>query len=399
MDAAARSEPEPRHTRVLVVLPSWVGDAVMATPALRFLRRSMPGALIGALSRPGVDRVLAGLEDGEGRAVFDEFHLHHPTGVLGPKFAAAKVRPRRYGSALLLTNSFSTALAARIAGIPRRCGYDRDGRGPLLTVRIHAPRARDQGRSGSGPGPSYAVVPAVSYYWHAVTHFLEPATPPLTPPALDHPTRADLALPAGERLALRVTETDAAEAAAVRASVGLAAAERFAVLNPGGNNPSKRWPPERFAAVAGHLDARGLRVLVNGSPGEVELCRQIAGRSGAGERIAVLAEHGGTLGSLKALVRDASLLVTNDTGPRHIAVAFGTPVVALFGPTDPRWTTVPACPLPDGSPSEVVLVADADLPPGVISNDVPERCRVERIGTGAVIDAADRLLAAGAGLG
>ena len=386
---------------MLIVLPSWVGDAVMATPALRLLRRSMPGAYFGALARPGVDRVLAGLEDGAGRAVIDEFHLHHPTGVLGPKFAAAKVRPRRYGSALLLTNSFSTALAARVAGIPRRFGSDRDGRGPLLTGRFRAPKARDQGRTGSGVGPSYAVVPAVSYYWHAARAYLDPETPPLEAPPLDHPTRAQLDLPDRERLSLALTERDLAEAAEVRASIDMGpdetgAGEAFALLNPGGNNPAKRWPADRYAALARHLTDRGLRVLINGSPDEAELCRDIAERASVGERVSVLPDHGSTLGALKTLAADASLMVTNDTGPRHIAVAFGTPVVSLFGPTDPRWTTVPTAPLPDGSPSETILVAEADLPPGTIANDVPERCRVDRIELGAVIAAADALLDAAA---
>jgi len=376
---------------VLIVLPSWVGDAVMATPALRLLRRSMPGAFIGALARPGVDRVLAGLEDDTGRAVIDEFHTHHPTGVLGPKFAAAKVRPRRYGSALLLTNSFSTALAVRVAGIPRRFGYDRDGRGALLTVRFRAPRAHEQGRSGSGIGPAYAVVPAVSYYWHAARAYLEPGIAPLEAPPLVHPTRADLILPDDERLSLAVTERDTAEAAGVRRSIAMGESERFAVLNPGGNNPAKRWPADRYAELARHLADRGLRVLVNGSPAEADLCREIAELSGAGDQVSVLPDHGSTLGALKALVGGASIMITNDTGPRHIAVALGTPAVSLFGPTDPRWTTVPTRPLPDGSSSESILVADAELPAGTIANDDPERCRVDRIETSAVIAAADRL--------
>ena len=109
--------------RLLVVVPSWVGDAVMATPALRLIRRSMPGVFIGALVRPGIDEVLSGA------GFFDEVHVARASGVMGPKFAAAKVRPRRYDAALLFTNSFSSALTVRLAGIGRRIGYDRDARG------------------------------------------------------------------------------------------------------------------------------------------------------------------------------------------------------------------------------------------------------------------------------
>ena len=123
--------------RILIVLPSWVGDAIMATPALGLVRSRAPGALIGVLARPGIDQVLSGLE------FFDEVHVERAAGVMGPKRVAAMLRPRRYDSALLLTNSFSTALTARLAFIPRRIGYARDGRCLLLTHRLAAPKRAD----------------------------------------------------------------------------------------------------------------------------------------------------------------------------------------------------------------------------------------------------------------
>src|SRR5690349_1107621 len=116
--------------RLVVICPSWVGDVVMATPALRLLRSRLKGSFIGGLVRPGMDELLAGTD------FFDEVHVERAGGVMGPKFAAAKLRPRRYDAALLLTNSFSTALIARIAGVPRRVGYNRDARGLLLTDRL-----------------------------------------------------------------------------------------------------------------------------------------------------------------------------------------------------------------------------------------------------------------------
>src|SRR5215510_6804988 len=90
--------------RLLVVCPSWVGDAVMATPALRLLRDSLKGSFIGGLVRPGIDQVLSGT------GFFDQVHVERSRGVMGPKRVAAAVRPMRYDTALLLTNSFSTAL-------------------------------------------------------------------------------------------------------------------------------------------------------------------------------------------------------------------------------------------------------------------------------------------------
>jgi len=105
--------------------------------------------------------------------------------------------------------------------------------------------------------------------------------------------------------------------------------------------------------------------------------------------VAELPGLGVTLGSLKALVRRCAVMVTNDTGPRHIAAALNVPTVALFGPTDPRWTT-----LPPGTP-EVRIVADPTLPDDEVADDHPERCRIDRIEIGRVIDAVERALEMG----
>ena len=185
-------------------------------------------------------------------------------------------------------------------------------------------------------------------------------------------------------MTLPITDTDRREAERVRESAGFDGAT--AILNPGGNNPAKRWPADRFAALADYLDrAHGLTVLLNGSPAESELCGAIAG-SAATDPV-VLPDHGHTLGALKALAHEASLMVTNDTGPRHIAAAVGTPLVSLFGPTDPRWTTIPVPP-----EREAILVADDSLPVDEVSNDHTERCAIDNIPLDAVIAAADGML-------
>lgn len=106
-----------------------------------------------------------------------------------------------------------------------------------------------------------------------------------------------------------------------------------------------------------------------------------------------LPDLGITLGALKALCQRAKLMVTNDTGPRHIAGATGTPLVTLFGPTDPRWTTIPVRSHADDSPRETILVADPTLPPDQSANDHPDRCRVDHITPAQVAAAADEQLA------
>lgn len=364
--------------RLLVVLPSWVGDTVMATPTLRRLRHAMPGVYIGALCRPGIDQLLAG------SPLVDEVHTFQPHGVMAPKRAAAKVRGRAYDTALLLTNSFSTALITRLAFIPRRVGYNRDNRAMLLTDPVAPPR---------NPDRSWKLTPAVDYYWNLASHLLNQ---PLTDWSVHTPTdcvSVPLALPPGVFMELPTTDADRAGATDVLARAHMQPADRFAILNPGGNNTAKRWPADRYAALARHLvEAHNLRVLVNGSPGEADLCHDIAAQAAPPARpgaVASLPALGITLGALKALCERAALMVTNDTGPRHIAAALGTPLVTLFGPTDPRWTTIPVRTHADASPRETVLVADPTLPATESTNDHPDRCRVDRITLETVTNAAD----------
>jgi len=420
----------------------------MATPAVRALREHLPGAYIGALMRPGIDQLLAG------STFFDEVHIMSAQGMMGPKRAAARLRARRYDVALLLTNSFSTALTARLAGIPRRIGYDRDARAVLLTDPVRPVRRRDIEpfrRSHANPA-DWAPVPACEYYYRLVTEFL-----------------GEMKIDPGPMgpLELVATRGEELEAADILSRAGITldgpAATPFVLLNPGGNDTAKRWPAERFAALADYLTRNcNLSVLISGSPAEAELidgicaaCRHaeasaepagspaepgpeatgappqppdegselplptpptsdsamlVASRPGARPptrpdvgadvplgpdesdaapstpaRVVNLARLGVTLSTLKPIVARARVMVTNDTGPRHIAAALGTPVVTLFGPTDHRWTTIPHL-------DEIRLLADPTLPEEEVANDHPERCRIERIGLGDVVNAVNRLL-------
>ncbi len=355
--------------RLLVVMPSWVGDAVMATPSLRVLRELLPGAFIAALMRPGIDDLM------RGSSYFDEVHVGRASGVMGPKRVAAQLRPRQYDTALLFTGSFSTALITRIAGIPRRVGYERDGRSLLLTDGLVPHRRRDvepYSRSSTDPG-AWAPVPACDYYY-ALTRYL----------LATHNLRAYSMGP------LELNTIDAEERAATelleRAGLSDQRQRRMIILNPGGNKDEKRWPLDRFAALADHLiEKQGSMILLNGSPKETELVRSILDRIERRDHAVALPELGMNLSILKALVKRCKLMVTNDTGPRHIAAAFGVPVVTLFGPTDHRWTTIPF-------EDEIELVADPTLPEEEISNDHPQRCSIDRIELAEVISASEKLL-------
>lgn len=345
------------------MLPNWVGDAVMATPAIELLRENLKGTFLGALCRPGIDEIFEGCD------LFDEVHVERGSGVFGPKFMAAKVRPRRYEAALLLTNSFSSALVARIAGIPRRVGYNRDGRGFLLTEKLLVPKRGDG---------SWAIIPACRYYYDAAESLLHEEQPRYNALAL---ATIPLAFPAGVGMKLRCSPRQSLAGerflSQALASRELPPTTRFAVLNPGGNNPAKRWPAARYAAIADLLYTQfQLPCLVNGSPAEQEIVSQVVEAATLARPIGLPFVQGPqrpSLSTLKHIISRAALVVTNDTGPRHIAAAFGVPLVSLFGPTDHRWTIIPT------SAPEVVVLADETLPENMSANDHPLRCRIEQI--------------------
>lgn len=360
-----------RPPRILVYLPSWLGDTAMATPTLRLIRDTSPGSVIVGLGRPGAADLLAGTD------FLDDLIEADARKLMGPPRVASRLVPFRLDAALLLPNSFASAVTVRLAGIPVRVGYDRDARGMLLTHRLQPARRGPPAWKTTG----YEPVSAVGYYLDAGKALLgalglKPA-------------------PAPVRLELAVSDSQRRSGEDVLARAGALDAP-FVLMNPGGNNPAKRWPLERFAALGHHLiTVHGLKVLINGSPGEADVVRLIRdalvlNHPEDESRVACLTELGINVGSLKEIVRRARLMVTNDTGPRHIAAALGTPCVTLFGPTDPRWTTLPSDSA--GPPRELVLVADPNLPRDEVADEHPERCRIDRIPLEAVVGAADSLL-------
>jgi heptosyltransferase-2 len=328
--------------RLLVVAPSWLGDAVMATPALLALRTSLPNARIVLLCRPGIDGVLNGL------GAFDEAIVDRMGGWSGPLRAAARLRRERCDAALLLPNSFRSAFAVALAGIPRRIGYRRNGRSWLLRGGVERIRERP--------------FSTIDLYAELV--------------------ELGLGIEVADR-APRLVVTEA-ERARGRALLGDLADRPFALLIPGGNKEAKRWPAERFAAVADALAERhGLAIAASGSPGERPIVAAL--RAAARRPIVDLIERGIELPALKAIAAAARVVIGNDTGPRHVALALGTPTVTLFGPTDHRWTIVRGA-------QERLLVAEPFLPEELVADDRPGVCAIDRIAVGDVLAAVDSIL-------
>jgi len=332
--------------KVLVVLPSWVGDLVMCTPSLRALRAALPQARIEVLAKPALAAVLEGL------SCVDASHAHMMKGWLGPCTGAGKFRAMKFNAVLLFPNSPRSALFALATGAPTRIGWGRDGRSWMLTHALKAPKDR-RARS------------AVDWY-------------------------ADLTAWATQRPVtereVRLACSDAERAAAAKLLQGLA--RPIIILNPGANRSDKRWPAQKFGQLATRLiTATKGSVAVTGSPEEKNLVSSVIVHSG--NTAVNLIDRGVTLGSLKAAIADANLLITNDTGPRHLAAGVQTPCVSLFGPTDPRWAALHETP---GSTRELQLLAEPFLPTEIIADRVAKFCAIDRIGVGDVTHAALRLL-------
>ena len=299
--------------RLLVVMPSWLGDTVMATPTLRALRKLYVDAHITALIRknmkpildgcPWVNRIVTvrprrkGIQEGR---------------RTGPVALARRLSAGQFDTAVLLPNSFRVALLARMAGIPRRVGYDRDGRGFLLTDRL-LPR-RDRGR--------FIPVPTRDYYL-GLAQYLGASDP-------------DSAL----ELFTKPSYEEKAELLLSQAGYTPSDTRRLILISPGANyGDAKIWYPDRFAAVADRcVRELGAVVGVIGAPNEQVILDKVL--AAAQEPILDLPRLGMDLGLLKSIVRRSSLVITNDTGPRHVAAAFGVPVVTVFGPTDPAWSQI-----------------------------------------------------------
>ena len=288
---------------LLIRATNWVGDAVMSLPALRAVRERWPQTRISLLARPWVadlyarehivDRILP-------------YTAKPGRGDWGAKWAIAQqVKALGCDTALLLTNSFESAAVARLAGIPRRIGYARDGRGWLLTDAI--------------PRPAPGSIPRFEafYYLNLLRRI----------GWLDQ-------LPADVTIRLDGNAEAAAAGAPRLHALGLEGA--VIGVSPGAAyGTAKRYIPERFAEAAVTIAKQiGGQVALFGSGSERELCDHVASLI-AGQGIRTHNAAGQTsLGEFIEMAAACRLFLTNDSGAMHIASALGVPTVTVFGPTD-----------------------------------------------------------------
>jgi heptosyltransferase-2 len=287
-----------------IFLPNWLGDLVMATPMLRAVRRHFgkEARLIGIM-RPYLADVLAGTN------WFDEQWYFHPKAKQDSHrhwTLIHRMRRTHIDMALLLPNSLRTALLARLGGAKERIGYSRYGRGPLLTKKVELPRCH--GRVGDGP--------MVDYYLKIAE-------------AIGCP-------PESRRLELATLPEDERTADYVWSRLALRPDNRVVTLNSGSSNGAARfWPSEYFAALAQRIATElNYDCLVMCGPKERALAKEIV-KLADHPRVFSMADQPLDLGTSKACIRRSQMMVSTDSGPRHVAAAFGKPVVTLRGPTLP----------------------------------------------------------------
>jgi heptosyltransferase-2 len=366
--------------RIRVRGVNWLGDAVMTTPALLRLREAFPAAHISLLTpakladlwwrHPAVDEVLTFAPRESVLAV------------------SRRLRPGRFTHALVLPNSPRSALEVLLAGIPRRIGYARPWRNWLLTqavagrpgaVKMRKRTAAEIRRLlAAPPATPEPAFPPAAHQIHEYLHLVgalgadpQPLAPRLQAVPFGDSGLARL-LPAGERRP-----------------------GGFIGLNPGAEyGPAKRWPVESFAAAANELYERcDCELLIFGGPGNLALAEQLRTLlPGPLARGHVTSLAGKTrLGELMTALQLCRVLITNDTGPMHVAAALGTPVVTPFGSTSPELTG-PGLP---GDPRHRLLKSDAPCAPCFLREcPVDFRC-LRGLGADRVVPAVLQLLKSG----
>ena len=292
--------PKPSRKKILLVSVNWLGDLLFMTPAIRAIRRANPDSVITCLSPS------RGVELLQGNPHLNEV-IPMPAGrglvsLLRWWPLILRLRSERFDTAFLFHRSFTRAFVVWAAGIPQRVGTRTWKRGWLLTTAVEPP-PKD---SISKVDTFLRVVEAVGIR------------------------------PDGSHYDAPILPEDWKAADALIRELGVGEGERVVALHAGANWRLKRWPARNFAQLADALAALyGAKILFVGGEGDLPLIEGILQRM---QTRPLVAAGRTSFRQLGALLARTSLLISNDSGPLHLGIAAGVPVVALFGPTDPKLT-------------------------------------------------------------
>lgn len=285
--------------KIIVRAPNWIGDSILSIPALKNLQRHFPDAEIWMAAAEWVSGLFRSFTFIKGFIPVDD-----PSKINRFRRTASEIKNLGFDTGILFTNSFSSALLFYLAGIPRRWGYQKDGRSALLTKAVKMKNGVQEGHQAD--------------YYTNLLHLLGMETRP-------------------EELSLPLSSEEIKAARDKFLDLKAAFSRPLIVLNPGAYyGPAKRWPAERFAALADLLQKNDKgNIVITGSAEEISLSHRIS--EALGKKPIVLS--GKTdLRQLAAVISQADVFVTNDSGPMHMANALKVPVVAIFGPTNPAVT-------------------------------------------------------------
>jgi heptosyltransferase-2 len=283
--------------RVIVRAPNWLGDAVMALPAMAAVRRALDGRTLIVAARDSI------------APLFHEVTPVAPDDILtlDPAREAVQLRAARADAIVLFPNSFGSAWSARRAGIADRSGYRASARGLLLTRSVPRPRGR---------------LHQIEYY-----------------AALARALGFDV--PSGDAPRLEPSVFSRGKANALLESAGVGSGDLLVGFAPGAAyGHAKRWPPDRVAQVIAGLGRLGAVSVLVGAAADRETGRAIESTLPPGVRMANLIGRT-SLRDLVGLIARCAAFVSNDSGAMHIAAALRVPLTAIFGPTDER-ATAPA---------------------------------------------------------
>ncbi|HWQ32752.1 MAG TPA: lipopolysaccharide heptosyltransferase II [Blastocatellia bacterium] len=311
--------------RIFIRGTSWLGDAVMTLPALRRLRAAFPAAHLTLLATPRTAELFTA-------APFVEEVIEYRRREAGLRAFAEAVktmRARRYDLALLFQNAFEAALLAFLGGARLRIGYAAQGRSALLTHPLHhTPDHRNRHQT-----LDYLDIVIAAERACGLNPNVEQNTTP----------------------SLTATASHRSAAAALLERHGIqpgASGQPLIALNTGATNSrAKCWPADRYAALADRLaDALNARLILIGAPSEREHAAQVIAQMQRARAVNLAGET--NLNELIGVLDRAALLITNDTGPAHIAAALGRPTLTIFGPTN-EFETAPL-----GVRAEIVRAPD-----------------------------------------
>lgn len=291
--------------RVVVRGTNWVGDSVMTVPALRALRRLLPDAKITLATRPFAKGIFSEVD------FIDDVLVYDRRNAFSVVSQVREWRRREFDLAVLFQNAFEAALIPFLAGVPTRLGYATESRQGLLTHPLPLPDWRSSKHE-------------VFYYLYLITALEQSLSGTSTVCESD------------PDISLTISESRKNEATELLRSYGVDDEKTVVAICPGSiNSRAKRWPAESYAALADRLLEQQQQVVLIGSRDEIDVTNEVTNRM---RNQPVVLTGKTTLDQITAVLGLVDLVVTNDTGPAHIAAALGSPTIVIFGPTNPLTT-------------------------------------------------------------